>query len=54
VRAPLSSMYGSSGIPTQTVIVPPPGNEACSITGVARKVMAVRLTTSDPLVMLMW
>src|SRR5471030_3318571 len=52
VRALLSSMYGSSGIPTQTVTTPPPGRVACSRIGVVRRDTGLRLTTSDPLAML--
>jgi hypothetical protein len=52
VRSFLLSKYGSSGIPTQIVTVPLPGNEACSTTGVVRNVTGCRLTTSDALTML--
>src|SRR6266487_3000133 len=40
-------MYGSSGIPTQTVTDPPPGRDACSITGELRSAINRTVTTSD-------
>src|SRR5436305_6419832 len=49
----LSSMYGSSGMPTQTVTVPPCGSEACSTAGETRRLIARNLTPSGPPAMLL-
>src|SRR5581483_1767598 len=40
VSCDLSSKYGSSGTPTQTVTEPPPGRAACSTTGEVRRLIA--------------
>ena len=52
VSCRLSSMYGSSGTPTQTVTEPPSGSDACSTTGDDAKRHARTVTTSDGAVML--